>query len=500
MLKTKTKILVIDDERLILDCFECAFLPPAYEVLIAQTVKQGVELFHSDRPDVVVLDVRMPDGSGLDVLKAIHDLDAKIPVILMTGFGTAAIAIEAMRMGAFEYLLKPLQMEHLMQVIGSAAETSRMMRTPALLPSHSAVSALDLHEWKGDHIVGSSPAMQDVYRAIGRVASRNVTVLILGESGTGKEVVARAIYHYSNRSDQRFLPINCAAIPEQLLESELFGHEKGAFTGADRKRIGKFELASEGTIFLDEIGDMTPLMQTKILRVLQDQQFERLGGSETIRTDARLIAATNKDLATAIKDGSFRSDLFYRLNVYTIELPPLRERMDDLSDLVEYFVRRYAKELAKPVDAVAPAAMEQLAAYDWPGNIRELQSVIQRAVLDSTGPMIVPAFLPEPLRSREVERHGCAKELTRRPILESASDDLLVQELDRLTQQRLQEDSMNVYQEVVAIAERTAIVAVLRITNGNLTETARRLGISRTTLRAKTSSLEISVDQNTSIH
>lgn len=499
-MKTQTKILVIDDERLILDCFECAFLPPAYEVLTAPSVKLGIELFHAERPDVVVLDVRMPDGSGLDVLKAIHDFDSKIPVVLMTGFGTAAIAIEAMRMGAFEYLLKPLQMDHLMQVIGSAAETSRMMRTPALLPNQSGESSLDLDGVKGDRIVGSSPAMQDVYRAIGRVASRNVTVLILGESGTGKEVVARAIYQYSNRSGQRFLPINCAAIPEQLLESELFGHEKGAFTGADRKRIGKFELASEGTLFLDEIGDMTPLMQTKILRVLQDQQFERLGGSETIRTDARLIAATNKDLATAIKDGSFRSDLFYRLNVYTIELPPLRERMDDLHDLVEYFVRRYAIELEKPVEAVAPAAMELLAAYDWPGNIRELQSVIQRAVLDSTGPMIVPAFLPEPLRSREIDKRASSNEAIRQTVCGSASDDALVRELDKLALQRLQDNSMNVYQEVVAIAERTAIVAALRVTNGNLTETARRLGISRTTLRAKTSSLDISVDQNASIH
>jgi DNA-binding NtrC family response regulator len=499
-LKIQTKILVIDDERLILDCFECAFLPPAYEVSTAPSVKLGIELFRTERPDVVVLDVRMPDGSGLDVLKTIHELDAKIPVVLMTGFGTAAIAIEAMRMGAFEYLLKPLQMDHLMQVIGSAAETSRMMRTPALLPNQIGESPHDPDAMIGDRIVGSSPAMQDVYRAIGRVASRNVTVLILGESGTGKEVVARAIYQYSNRSGQRFLPINCAAIPEQLLESELFGHEKGAFTGADRKRIGKFELASEGTLFLDEIGDMTPLMQTKILRVLQGQQFERLGGSETIRTDARLIAATNKDLATAIKEGTFRSDLFYRLNVYTIELPPLRDRMEDLRDLVEYFVGRYANELEKHVEAVAPAAMELLAAYDWPGNIRELQSVIQRAVLDSTGPMIVPAFLPEPLRSRELDKRSSQNATIRQTDRDCGSDDALVQELDKLAQQRLQDNSMNVYQEVVAIAERTAIVAALRVTNGNLTETARRLGISRTTLRAKTSSLDISVDQNASIH
>ena len=499
-MKTQTKILVIDDERLILDCFECAFLAPTYQVLTASSVKTGLEQFHAEHPDVVVLDVRMPDGSGLEVLKEIHEFDAKIPVVLMTGFGTAAVAIEAMRMGAFEYLLKPLQMQHLMQVIGSASETSRMMRTPALLPSHSGESQVETEGFKGDRIVGSSPAMQDVYRAIGRVASRNVTVLILGESGTGKEVVARAIYQYSNRASQRFLPINCAAIPEQLLESELFGHEKGAFTGADRKRIGKFELASEGTLFLDEIGDMTPLMQTKILRVLQDQQFERLGGSETVRTDARLIAATNKDLATAIKEGAFRADLFYRLNVYTIELPPLRERMEDLPDLVDYFIGRYSAELDKSVEAVAPAAMEMLAAYDWPGNIRELQSVIQRGVLDATGPMLVPAFLPERLRHRESERRSKPAGIRRPTATECVEDDLLVQQLDKLAHERLQGNSMNVYHEVVTIAERAAIVATLRVTNGNLTETARRLGISRTTLRAKTSSLDISVDQNASVH
>ncbi|QDV25349.1 sigma-54-dependent transcriptional regulator [Aureliella helgolandensis] len=504
-----TKLLVIDDEPLILDVFECAFSQPEYIVQTAQNAAEGLAAFRDNRPDVVLMDVQMPDCTGLEALAQLQRLDPKIPIVLMTGHGTAATAIEAMRIGAFEYLLKPLQMENLTQVVTSAAETSRMTRTPAFLPSETP------HQGNhGDCIVGSSRAMQEVYRAIGRVASRNVTVLILGESGTGKEVVARAIYQYSDRAAQRFLPVNCAAIPEHLLESELFGHEKGAFTGADRKRIGKFELASEGTLFLDEIGDMTPLMQTKILRVVQDQQFERVGGSESVQTDARLIAATNRDLAKAIADGSFRSDLFYRLNVYTIELPPLRERMEDLPELVDYFLYRYSHELKKPLTSYSPEALEQLNAYQWPGNIRELQSVIKRAVLEATGPVLVPAFLPDSIRRPQFRlaslspaeptpasppttesplgRAGDNSKLAR-PITATA----LAEALEALAAQQLSNDSNNnIFEEVVAVAERAAIAATLRCTNGNLTESSRRLGISRTTLRAKMLSLQIHVDQN----
>jgi DNA-binding NtrC family response regulator len=483
-----TKLLVIDDEPLILDCFECAFTQPEYRVSTAKSAREGMELFQELQPDVVVMDVRMPDGSGLEVFQKLHDIEPKISIILMTGHGTAATAIEAMRMGAFEYLLKPLNMENLSQVVQSAAETSRMMRTPAVLPSET-----EPQSFEGDRIVGSSACMQNVYRAIGRVASRNVTVLLLGESGTGKEVVARAIYQYSDRANQRFLPVNCAAIPEALLESELFGHEKGAFTGADRKRIGKFELAAAGTLFLDEIGDMTPLMQTKILRVLQDQQFERVGGAETIRTDARIIAATNRDLAAAIKDGSFRADLFYRLNVYTIELPPLRERMDDLPELVEYFTRRYANEMDKGVEGVAPEVMELLAAHHWPGNIRELQSVIKRAVLEATGPILVPACLPEAIRQPDPAATTALGDNTAALTGQEPSDALTTQ-LEQLAMSHLAGDSQNVYEEVVSVAERAAISAALKITKGNLTESARRLGISRTTLRSKTASLSIQTE------
>ena len=472
------QLLVIDDEELILECFECAFCAPEYHVRTARSATEGLARFNQKTPDVVVMDVRMPDGSGLEIFEKLNRIDSKIPIILMTGHGSAATAIQAMKMGAFEYLLKPLQMDQLTRTVASAAETSRMTRTPALLPTQQFDP-----ESGGDRIVGNSAAMQDVYRAIGRVASKNVTVLILGESGTGKEVVARAIYQYSDRSTQRFLPINCAAIPENLLESELFGHEKGAFTNADHKRIGKFELATNGTLFLDEIGDMTPLMQTKILRVLQDQRFERVGATESIQTDARLIAATNRDLKAAMADGSFRSDLFYRLNVFTINLPPLRDRLEDLPEMVSYFLKKYSKELAKPVNRCADEVLDMLMAYQWPGNIRELQSVIKRAVLEATGPVIVPTCIPTQIR-------------TASPSLHNSKHTSIEHALKRQAEELLRSDSNKVLEQMVSLAEREAIVAGLKSTAGNITETAKRLGVSRTTLRAKIDSLNIQLEQS----
>ncbi len=313
----------------------------------------SVDLFAAAHPDVVIADIHLPDMSGMELFQRLYAADIKTPVIMMTGFGTANTAIDAMRLGAFEYLLKPLDPDRLIPLVESALETSRLMRVPARLPGDQLLA-------EGDLLIGNCAAMHEVYRAIGRVASQDVTVLILGESGTGKEVVARAIYHHSWRTNKPFLAINCAAIPEHLLESELFGHEKGSFTGADRKRIGKFEQCSGGTLFLDEIGDMPPLMQTKILRVLQDQTFERVGGTEPVHTDVRLIAATNRDLTSMIETREFRSDLFYRLNVYTIKLPPLRERGDDIVRLAEHFCQSFAKELKKDVTAIAPKAKHYL--------------------------------------------------------------------------------------------------------------------------------------------
>jgi DNA-binding NtrC family response regulator len=304
-------------------------------------------------------------------------------------------------------------------------------------------------------------------------------VLILGESGTGKELVARAIYHYSKRAQGPFLAINCAAIPESLLESELFGHEKGAFTGAERKRIGKFEQCHGGTLFLDEIGDMTPLTQTKILRVLQQQQFERVGGNETIQTDVRLIAATNRDLEQLMAAGQFRSDLYYRLKVSTIQLPPLRERLDDLPILIDHFLQRFRRELGKDVNRISEEALELLKRYPWPGNLRELQSVLKQALLQATGSVLVPEFLPEAVRGA--------------PQTGSTETSLTLHDLEQFVQERLQAGSNNLYAEWQSLTERQLLSLVLRYTGGNQVQAAKILGINRSTLRSKIQELGITV-------
>jgi two-component system nitrogen regulation response regulator GlnG len=304
-----------------------------------------------------------------------------------------------------------------------------------------------------------------------------VTVLILGESGTGKELVARAIYHYSHRAKGPFLAINCAAIPESLLESELFGHEKGAFTGADRRRIGKFEQCNGGTLFLDEIGDMSPVTQTKILRVLQGQEFERVGGTEPIRSNVRIIAATNRDLETMVAAGGFRSDLYYRLNVFTIRLPALRERADDIPLLARHFVHRFAKELGKDVHAIADETLVLLEQYSWPGNVREFQSVIKQALLLTTGPVLLPAFLPPNIRNRSDMPQTS----------EPAEADLAG--LTTFIQQRLLAGSTSLYAEFQALTDHHLLTLVLQHTKGNLSHAARVLGITRATLRTKLSAL-----------
>jgi two-component system nitrogen regulation response regulator GlnG len=330
-----------------------------------------------------------------------------------------------------------------------------------------------------DALIGRCPAMQEVYKAIGRVAPQNVTVLVRGESGTGKELAARAIYHYSNRSQGPFLAINCAAIPEQLLESELFGHEKGAFTGADRRRIGKFEQCHGGTLFLDEIGDMTPMTQTKILRVLQAQEFERVGGNEPIRTDVRLIAATNRDLERAVAEESFRGDLYYRLNVYTIVLPPLRERGEDVVLLAEHFLKRFRGEFKKEARSIAPETLALLRRYPWPGNVRELQSVLKQALLHATGPVLLPEFLPARLRG------------------EGTTDDMALRfsALTEFIQDQFRAGSTTLYADYQSLTEKHLLTTVLRHTAGNLSQAARILGITRGTLRAKLNALGIPVER-----
>jgi two-component system nitrogen regulation response regulator GlnG len=472
-------LLAIDDDPLTLKCYQIAFTDQNIEIITATTVKEGIALFAKHRPNVILCDLRLPDGSGLDVLRQLGNQAAKVPFILATGHGTAGTAIEAMGLGVFDYLLKPVDPDQLTELVGKALHTSRLMQVPALMPSETQAEPLE-----GEILLGRCPAMQEVYKAIGRVAPQDVTALILGESGTGKEMVARAIYHYSKRSAGPFLAINCAAIPETLLESELFGHEKGSFTGAERKRIGKFEQCSGGTLFLDEIGDMTPLMQTKILRVLQDQRFERVGGTETVQTNVRVIAATNRNLEAAVAEGKFRPDLYYRLNVFTIRLPSLRERAGDVPLLVAHFLRSFSRELGKEVQGVSPEAMSLLEAYSWPGNVRELQSTMKHALLYMTGPVLLPDHLPEAIHGNHLSAASTSETgKGPAPLLE-------------LIHQRMRSGSENVYEEVIENVERHLFREVLQHTSGNQSQAAQMLGISRPTLRAKLAKLGLVIERN----
>ena len=401
-------LLIDDDPDLIAEQVRQSFPAPGHRVEVSTTGAEGLERVRAEPPDVILLDLHLPDQSGLEVYQQIRPIDARIPVIFVTLAKGADTAIEAMKQGAYDYLFKPLDLAQLRRVVREALEVARRMRAPAVLAETASDPDVE------GAIVGSCPAMHEVYKAIGRVAAQTVPVLITGESGTGKELVARAIYQHGPRAKAPFLALNCAAIPEQLLESELFGHEKGAFTGADRRRIGKFEQCHGGTILLDEIGDMPLALQAKVLRLLEDQAFERVGGNDTIRTDVRLIAATNRDLKDWSAKGKYRPDLYYRLSVFTIQLPPLRERADDLSLLVQHYLRRFCRELGREVHQVAPEALERLRGYSWPGNIRELQSVLKQALLQATGTVLLPAFLP-PLPG-EPDEGGSVAPLGKSPV------------------------------------------------------------------------------------
>lgn len=467
-------LLIDDDVALVPEQVKQAFASPAHRVEIAQTGKAGLAQVADDPPEVILLDVRLPDQLGLDVYLQIKALDARIPVIFITMTKGAEMAIEAMKLGAFEYLFKPLNLNELRRVVGNAVEVSRRMRQPAMMTMELPTDDVD------GAIIGGCAAMLEVYKSIGRVAAQDVPVLITGESGTGKELVARAVYQHGARSKGPFLALNCAAIPENLLESELFGHEKGAFTGADRRRIGKFEQCNGGTLFLDEIGDMPIALQAKILRLIQEQSFERVGGSDTVQTDVRLIAATHRDLKTWSEEGRFRTDLYYRLGVFTIPLPALRERQDDVSTLVHFYVRKFSQELGRDVREISPEVMARLAAYSWPGNIRELQSVLKQALLRASGPTLLDSFLPE-LSSREhkpAEDSGPASSAFN---LETAIDERLTAEM------------ANLYAEIHGQVDRVLLARVLDHTSGNQHQAAKILGMARQTLRMKLRDLGLQV-------
>jgi DNA-binding NtrC family response regulator len=459
-------LLIDDDPDLLPEQVAHVFPAPKHRVEIARTGTEGLKRVAAACPDVILLDLRLPDQSGLDVLTQLRRIDARIPVVFVTVVRSADSAIEAMRHGAYDYLLKPIDLQKLDRVVKEALKVARLMREPAVV----AESPPD-EELAGEAIIGSCPGMQEAYKAIGRVADQTFPVLITGESGTGKELVARAIYQHGPRAKAPFLALNCAAIPENLLESELFGHEKGAFTGADRRRIGKFEQCSGGTLFLDEIGDMPPATQAKMLRVLQEQTFERVGGNETIRTDIRLIAATHRDLKAWSEEGKFRPDLYYRLGVFTIHLPPLRQRGDDLPLLIRHFLRRFGRELGRDVREAAPEALERLRAYHWPGNVRELQSVLKQALLQGSGNVLLPAFLPQSVRGQ-----------ANSPAAPSGKE-LGVEEFQiRL---RLDPDVRDLYAAAHRDLDRLLLPCVMEHAGGSQHQAALLLGIARQTLRLK---------------
>ncbi|REK18782.1 MAG: sigma-54-dependent Fis family transcriptional regulator [Planctomycetota bacterium] len=483
-----TKVLAVDDDRTVLHLIGRWFEDTDTEVITATTAREALDKVREERPDVLLLDIMLPQLSGLEACKAIAETDPKLPVIFITGHGSSDMAIEAMKLGAYDYLLKPLEKDRVLDLVSRAAEIRRLMSIPVTVSPESG-------EGDGDTMLGQSEAMQGVFKAIGRVAPQDVTVLIQGESGTGKELVARAIYQHSDRADGPFLAINCAAIPETLLESEFFGHEKGAFTGADSRRIGKFEQCSGGTIFLDEIGDMPALLQSKILRLLQEQKFERVGGNQTIATDVRIIAATNRDLDVLVKDDKFREDLLYRLKGFLICLPPLRERRGDIRLLVEHFLARYNRSMEKNVLRIDPAVMRVLEKYDWPGNVRELESLLKQALINATGTVITGDCLPDMRCFQEGAECGDEQPEEKLPPVSSAADQLPRSDLAAYIEQRIESDSQDLYAESLDLMERYLLTRVLRETGGNQSLAAKMLGITRGSLRNKIRALQLSIDQ-----
>jgi len=471
MAEKKSKLLLVDDDKDVRYSFQRIFDSPEIELSTASSGEEALRLIPELAPDLVIMDVRMGGMSGLETLRRIRQTHTKLPIILMTAFGTTQTAIEAMKLGAYDYLLKPFDPPKLKEIVAGALKAARDMKQ---VVSYQPLLESEDYELG---IVGHSEAMQQVFKLIGQVAATDATVLITGESGTGKELVARAIYHHSNRHSQPFLAVNCAAIPEQLLESELFGHERGAFTGATMQRVGKFEQCHRGTLFLDEIGDMTPATQTKILRVVQSGTFERVGGSQPIKVDVRIIAATNKSLERAVAARQFREDLFYRLNVVRIQIPPLRDRRGDIRLLVNYFLRHLAKGKPGPPRSIAPSALKALEKYHWPGNVRELENVIRRALVMAKGGAVLPADLPV-----EITGQGPA-------FVPPGGTDQVTSgeqgEIATLARQLFQWARRDPKLKVIPAVERELVIQALKETGGNQVHAARLLGMTRATLRKR---------------
>ncbi|WP_027176099.1 MAG: sigma-54-dependent transcriptional regulator [Desulfovibrio aminophilus] len=459
------EILIVDDDLHLRQSFEKLLAGEGHTVRAAASGEAGLRMVEERSPDLVVMDVRMPGMDGLTAFQAMRKVDPKLQAIIMTAFGTTETAIEATKMGAFDYVLKPFDIPDILDLIRRALEAGALMRgRVGLGPSVEAE--------RGEALVGTGKAMNEVYKAIGRAAPTDALVLIRGESGTGKELVARAVYQHSLRADRPFLVINCVAIPETLLESELFGYEKGAFTGASARRVGKIEQANRGTVFLDEIGDMPLVIQAKILRLLQEKKIERLGGREPIPVDVRIIAATNRDLEAAVSEGRFREDLYYRLKVVTLNLPPLRERREDIPLLADYFLARFSRDMDMPNPGLTPEAVEALASHPWPGNVRELGNTLHKALIFSRG---------APLTREDVFTAvggSCAGTAS----AESEGGETLASFVRRTLTEKAGE---NAFDQLMDHVGRLVIREALEITGGNRTRAARLLGLSRPTLLAR---------------
>jgi nitrogen regulation protein NR(I) len=457
-----TRILLIEDDSGITDTLQRVLVAEGHVVEIEKRGDDGLARAVKDSFNLVITDLKLPGLNGLELVRQLHTAKPRLPIILVTAFGTTQTAIEAMKLGAYDYLLKPFNIPQLIELVGKAADSNRRMSEPVGLGETNQ---------SRDALVGRSQAMQNIYKEIGRVAAKPVSVLIRGETGTGKELIARAIYQHSDRVNAPFIAINCAAIPETLLESELFGHERGAFTGADAKRIGRFEQADHGTIFLDEIGDMTLGTQSKLLRVLQEKTLQRLGGKETISVDVRVIAATHRDLETAINEKQFREDLYYRLNVIAIVLPPLRHRHEDIPDLIRYFLGKHGADFGNASPSIHPEAVEFLQSQSWPGNVRELENVIRKALLAAQGYTITLDHVRAAINKNNGEIYSAI-----RPFGEY---------VDELLAAARREEITDTYARVLETVERELCARAIEQSKGNQAKAARWLGISRITMKAK---------------
>ena len=484
------KLLLVDDEADVQYSFRRIFDSSGIELTTASSGEEALRLIPKLKPDLVLLDNRMGPGlSGLETLRRIRQMDSRLLVILMTAYGTTQTAIEAMKLGAYDYLLKPFDVPRLKEIVSAALKAARDMResTRYQFVTENKRPLLEEDDLQAE-IVGKSEPMRQVFKQIGQFAATDTTVLITGESGTGKELVARAIHQHSERRGGPFVAINCAAIPEQLLESELFGHERGAFTGAVERRLGKFEQCKGGVTFLDEIGDMTPATQTKILRVLQSRTFERVGGNTSIAADVRVIAATNRLLLQDVEAGRFREDLFYRLNGVCIEMPPLRYRRGDIPLLINYLLHKLANP-PHPPKSIAANAVKALEKYHWPGNVRELESVLRRALVISKGDVVLLKDLPEEIRG---EGHSTGPV---RSVLVAAEAGG-VSEVAALARQLFQWVRRDPKLQVLPAVERELVIQALKEAGGNQVHAAKLLGITRATLRKRVEKFGIQRELN----